>query len=61
MDPKLADEIQKALLELEPGSPVAMELFKVHGQITGFMQAQDTDYDGVRAIEKYLDEPQPVP
>jgi serine/threonine-protein kinase len=62
MDPKLADDIQKALLELEPGSPVAMELFKVHGQITGFMKAQDSDYDGVRAIEKYLDEPaQPGP
>jgi ABC-type phosphate/phosphonate transport system substrate-binding protein len=61
MDPKLIARLQNVLLELEPGSEMATELFRAQGQITGFTHAEDADYDGVRGIERYLDESKPPP
>jgi serine/threonine-protein kinase len=59
--PKLPAElrtaIKQALLALPPGSQQAQSIFARHGAIIGFQDARDADYDGVRKIERYLDEP----
>ena len=57
LEPALIQNIQSALLELEPGSESAKKepWLGTATQITGFVQGNDTLYDPVRRLEKYLD------
>src|SRR5262249_42382207 len=55
--PALRRSIEAALLALAPGSQQAVSIFARQGAIIGFQKGRDTDYDGVRQIERYLDAP----
>jgi len=52
--PKLVTELRSSLLALREGSEPARRLLGTNSRITGFAPAQDSDYDSVRRIEKYL-------
>jgi serine/threonine-protein kinase len=55
---ELADNAKAALLALKPKSDAARKVLPPNNsaQIIGFAEVKDSDYDGVREIEKYLDE-----
>lgn len=46
-----AAKLRAALLELEPGSPLARKVFGAGDEILGFAPAADGDYDPMRAAE----------
>ncbi len=53
----MTQKISKALLALVPGSDLAKKILGEKSRIIGFVEARDSDYDPVRQIEQYLDEP----
>lgn len=59
--PNLPDELthslREALLALKPGSELTKRVLGRHSRILGFVDAKDSDWDGVRRMEKYLDQP----
>lgn len=55
LDPKLTDAIQEALINLKIGSPLAKEILGENRQFSGFLPGDDSLYDPVRSLEKYLD------
>jgi ABC-type phosphate/phosphonate transport system substrate-binding protein len=57
MPPALATSLRQALLALKPGDPVTKRYLGEHSRITGFATVEDSAYDSVRRIEKYLDSP----
>jgi phosphate/phosphite/phosphonate ABC transporter binding protein len=58
---ELADKIKAALLALAPGSSEARQVLgdASRSRIKAFAPAKDSDYDSVRAIEKYVEDPKP--
>jgi len=50
--------LREALLALKAGSPTTTSVLGQHSRIIGFAPAKDSDYNPVRRIAKYLDEPQ---
>ncbi len=58
-DRSLADALEAALLALAPGSDQARRVLSSQAVFTGFARAADGDYERVRAIERYLDQPAP--
>jgi serine/threonine-protein kinase len=57
LSPALADSLRGALLALHEGAEVTRKVLGEKSRITGFAAAQDSDYDSVRRIEKFLDAP----
>ncbi len=55
MDKNLADSLAKALTDLRLGSPLADEVLGQNHQFSGFLPGDDSLYDPVRNVEKYLD------
>ena len=56
LDPATVDALKAALLKLTPGGQQSASVFDVSHKLLGFTTVTDADYDGVRRIERYLDE-----
>jgi phosphate/phosphite/phosphonate ABC transporter binding protein len=54
----LVHSLREALLALKPGSETAIAVLGKNSRVTGFAAAKDSDWDPVRRIEKYIDEPE---
>ena len=52
---ELTQSIRAALLELEPGTDLALRVFGGKSRIRGLTIAHDSDYEPVRRMERYLD------
>lgn len=54
LDAEETDALREALLELRPGSPLAVEVLASAPQLRGFVPGQDEDYGTVRNILRFL-------
>jgi ABC-type phosphate/phosphonate transport system substrate-binding protein len=57
LSPQLNAALRDALLALKEGTELAKTVLGEKSRITGFAPAQDADYDPVRRIEQYIDQP----
>jgi len=60
MTKETVHSLREALLALKPGSKTTVAVLGKKSRIIGFAAAKDSDWDPVRRIEKYLDEPEMV-